>query len=121
MVIELVAPGVAFTQAQLQGGITLTRSVNTGKSITLGSCIAGKLEFTVLDLAEGPVQHYTGTEFQVSTYNLEPYTFQDSSLLIFQDGDRYYFPATEGSLGSIPPSGRSASTKQNGNSPAMTG
>ncbi len=92
MVIELVAPGVAFTQAQLQGGITLTRSVNTGKNITLGSCIAGKLEFTVLDLAEGPVQHYTGTEFQVSTYNLEPYTFQDSSLLIFQDGDRYYFP-----------------------------
>lgn len=92
MVIELSAPGVSFTQAQLQGGITLTRSVNTGKDITLGSCVAGKLEFTVLDLDEGPVQHYTGTEFLVSTYDLEPYTFRDGSLLVFQDGDRYYFP-----------------------------
>lgn len=92
MVISLAAPGAVFTQAQLQGGFTLTRSVTTGRDITLGSCVAGKLEFTVLDLEEGPVKHYAGTEFLVSAYELSPYTFRDSSLLVFQDGDRYYFP-----------------------------
>lgn len=92
MVISLSAPGAVFTQAQLQGGITLTRSVSTGGDITLGSCVAGKLEFTVLDLDEGPVKHYTGTEFLVSAYELSPYTFRDGSLLVFQDGDRYDFP-----------------------------
>lgn len=92
MVISLEAPGVVFTQAQLQGGITLTRSVSTGRGITLGSCVAGKLEFTLLDLDEGPVKHYAGTEFLVSAYELSPYTFRDGSLLVFQDGDRYCFP-----------------------------
>lgn len=99
MIISLAAPGAAFTQAQFQGGITLTRSVNTGRNIALGSCVAGKLEFTVLDLSEGPVKHYTGMEFSLSVYEPEPYFFRDDSLLIFQDGDRYYFQGDKKNFG----------------------
>lgn len=46
----------------LQGGVTLTRSVNSGDNLLLGSCCAAKAEFNILDL-DGAFQNLTGKEF----------------------------------------------------------
>lgn len=46
----------------LQGGVTLTRSVNSGDNLLLGSCCAAKVEFNILDL-DGNFTNLAGKEF----------------------------------------------------------
>ncbi len=52
-----------FTNANLQGGVTLTQSVNSGDNLTLGSCCASKIEFSLLDL-DLSISGLTGEEFE---------------------------------------------------------
>ncbi len=46
----------------IQGGVTLTRSVNGADSLLLGSCCAAKVEFNLLDF-DGNFENLTGKEF----------------------------------------------------------
>lgn len=98
MIYYLTAPDMAFTRANIAGGVTLTRSVNAGGNLTLGSCVANKIEFTLLDLT-AELENINGKEFEYSTAAEIPYDFKDESLLIFQNGDRYYFAGSPKSQG----------------------
>lgn len=99
MVYSLTAPGASFTHANVQGGVTYTESVNAGDNITLGSCVANKIEFTVLDLYYTEMLHYAGTEFDFAIHDMLPYGFAEDDLLITRDGERYYFPANQRHIG----------------------
>ena len=52
-----------FTNANLQGGVTLTQAVNSGDNLVLGSCCAAKIEFSLLDL-DLSISGLTGEEFE---------------------------------------------------------
>lgn len=47
----------------LQGGVTLTRLVNSGDNLLLGSCCSAKVEFNVLDF-DGKLESLTGVELR---------------------------------------------------------
>ncbi len=52
----------SLNDSNIQGGVTLSQSVNSGESLTLGSCCATKAEFSLLDL-EGRITELYGVEF----------------------------------------------------------
>lgn len=53
---------IIISDKNLQGGVTLTRSVNSGDNLLLGSCCAAKIEFNILDF-DGGFAKLTGKEF----------------------------------------------------------
>ncbi len=51
-----------LNDTNIQGGVTLTQSVNSGEGLILGSCPAAKVEFNILDL-ENNIPNPQGKEF----------------------------------------------------------
>ncbi len=59
---SFVCNNFSLNDGNIQGGVTLSQSVNSGDVLTLGSCCMAKVEFSILDL-ENEIANPTGLEF----------------------------------------------------------
>ncbi len=59
---SFVCNALLLNDGNIQGGVALSQSVNSGDALTLGSCCMAKAEFSILDL-ENEIENPTGLEF----------------------------------------------------------
>lgn len=59
---SFVCNDLLLNDGNIQGGVALSQSVNSGDVLTLGSCCMAKAEFSILDLENG-IANPTGLEF----------------------------------------------------------
>lgn len=59
---SFICNDLLLNDGNIQGGVALSQSVNSGDVLTLGSCCMAKVEFSILDL-ENEIANPTGLEF----------------------------------------------------------
>ena len=86
-----------FDNSDIQGGVTLTQSVNSGTNLVLGSCCCSKIEFTLLNI-EGKSTRMV-SEFAYYDDGYSYFTFADGDTFGFSHNTKFAFNKTDSLIG----------------------